>query len=457
MDSTRAKSRIPWLAGFLRLLVCTCCFATAVHAAEYKDSESTPPKSVEDIDTSLSNVVGEILMYRGPVTKAIDEWRKDKAPFLRDGQLNLNFRTMDFDYEIVDALDIEAWAAPGELAYRSGKWRDLLSIGASVYGSYEISGNEYAGLSGMLQPDGDGITTLGQAYIELERDGLSARLYRQVIDIAYLNKNDSRMIPNTFEAYLVGKEGKSFDFQAGYVDRVKLRNREDFISMGEAAGIENGDSGTGLLSVLWKPAIRGFDWGATYQHTPDAFQLLYSEANWLDEVFGIGVRGSAQYTYQESIGKEQLGDFRTHAAGLKLSTSYRNAVFSVAYTRVGSGNSIKSPFGGRPAYTSSMIRNFDRANEAAWRAALSYHFDELGLPHWSFNVNYTSGSDAESDRTGLPLIDTRETDFTLDFRPEEGPLQGLWFRIRYARVNERGGGEVANQVRIILNYNWSIL
>ena len=428
-----------------------------LHGAEYKAAEMTPPRSVDDIDSTLSNVAGSIRFYRGPVTRAIDDWRKSKGPFLRDGHLQFNFRTMDFQTRFADLDDVKAWAAPGEVAYRSGRWRDFLSIGASVYGSYELSGNELAGASGMLQLNGDNISTLGQAYLELNWKGLTGRFYRQTIDLPYLNKNDSRMIPNTFEAYGFGRQGASLDFQVGYVDKIKRRNREDFISMGEVLGIEDNSSGTTVLSVIWKPPDTGFDLGATIQRTPNLFRLFYTEANWKTTISGLGLLASAQYTHQDSVGENLLGEFKTNARGLKLIASYENAVFSLAYTRTDDGAKIKSPFGGRPGYTSSMLNDFDRANEKAWRASLSFHFDAIGLPDWSANIAYIRGKGALQGQSFIPLGNIKETDFTIDYKPDHGRWEGLWFRIRYARLRDDNKGEVANQVRIILNYSFNIL
>ena len=202
-------------------LVPICAFALLILAAfnlqgaEYKAAEMTPPRSVDEIDSTLANVAGSIQFYRGPVFKKIDDWRKSKDPFLRDGHLLFNFRTMDFQTRFANLDDVKAWAAPGEVAFRSGQWRDFLSIGASVYGSYELSGNDLAGASGMLQLNGDNISTLGQAYLEINWKGLIGRIYRQTLDLPYMNKNDSRMIPNTFEAYGLGRTGTSLDFQVG--------------------------------------------------------------------------------------------------------------------------------------------------------------------------------------------------------------------------------------------------
>ena len=104
-----------------------------------------------------------------------------------------------------------------------------------------------------------------------------------------------------------------------------------------------------------------------------------------------------------------------------------------------------------------MLRDFDRANERAWRAGLSYRFDRLGLPGVSAFVNYGKGRHAVDPTTQQRLPDQSEYDYTVDFRPERGLLEGLWLRLRYARVDEDGNGEVADQIRLILNYELPVL
>jgi hypothetical protein len=38
-----------------------------LHGAEYKAAEMTPPRSVDDVDSTLSNVSNQIRFHRGPV------------------------------------------------------------------------------------------------------------------------------------------------------------------------------------------------------------------------------------------------------------------------------------------------------------------------------------------------------------------------------------------------------
>jgi hypothetical protein len=104
-----------------------------------------------------------------------------------------------------------------------------------------------------------------------------------------------------------------------------------------------------------------------------------------------------------------------------------------------------------------MLRNFDRANEKAWRAGLSYHFDRFGLPDVSLLVNVVKGRQAINADTGEDLRDQTEYDYTLDYKPTKGALEGFWFRVRYAELRQDGLGKVIDELRVIVNYSLPIL
>jgi hypothetical protein len=94
-----------WSVSFVAFML-SILAAFSLYGAEYKTAEMTPPRSVHDVDSTLSNVSNQIRFYRGPVTKAIDGWRKSKGPFLRDGHLQFNFRTMDFQTRFADGASM---------------------------------------------------------------------------------------------------------------------------------------------------------------------------------------------------------------------------------------------------------------------------------------------------------------------------------------------------------------
>ena len=55
------------------------------------------------------------------------------------------------------------------------------------------------------------------------------------------------------------------------------------------------------------------------------------------------------------------------------------------------------------------------------------------------------------------LPDQSEYDYTIDYKPKKGFLNGFWFRLRYTQIDEAGSGKMSDQIRLHLNYNLPIL
>jgi hypothetical protein len=444
-----------WLPVITALLLLV---AMSAQSAEYQLSEEPPPESVEKIPEPLGQLGEDFLRDPRVIFKPINDWRRTRGPFLRDGQLVFNFRTYYFDAEKPNGTDPRVWAGGGELAYNSGKWRDFLSVGASWYGSYDWASNSDKEESVLLSSSGDNISVIGQAYLQTNWNGLIGRFYRQELDIPYINRFDNRMIPNTFEAYGFRRAGDQLDFVLKYVDKIKRRGDDSFVSMGEAAGVDGSDAGVTAVGFNWKSKNEDFGFGAVNQTTRDIFNTAYAEVRWKQKVIrDFALNLSAQYTDQRSIGDEELEEFRTNTWGVRATGGGAKAVATLAFTQTDEGRQGFSPYGGRPSYLSMMIRDFDRANERAWLAGVSYHFDDLGLPDLSAVVNYVRGRHARDPGTGAKLRGQTEVDYTLDYKPSTGIMKGFWFRARYARVDEDGLGKVTDELRLILNYSLPIL
>ena len=198
-DDTRQQQRPRWTS--LPILVLGLVFSQVCEGAEYIGVEDTAPTSADEIESPLDNLIQEFERDPWVVFPGIDEWRQSRGPFFRDSQLAFNFRSYDFEAAQSDGSEQQAWVGGGEIAFRSGKWRDLLIVGTSLYGSYEIDSNVDAGGTGLLKQDGSNISVLGQAYLEVHWKGLRGRFYRQALNLPYINRLDSRQIPNTFESY----------------------------------------------------------------------------------------------------------------------------------------------------------------------------------------------------------------------------------------------------------------
>ena len=87
---------------------------------------------------------------------------------------------------------------------------------------------------------------LGQAYGQLRyRDYALLTGYRQIVDDGYVNRQDNRMIPNTFEGVTLKGQVGFVAYNVGYLWDIKPRNSDEFISMSQQAGGTGPERGPG--------------------------------------------------------------------------------------------------------------------------------------------------------------------------------------------------------------------
>jgi hypothetical protein len=300
------------------------------------------------------------------------------------------------------------------------------------------------------------LSVISRAYLQYELgETTSLRLYRQDFNMPYINRKDSRMIPNTHEAYVLRYPGERLQWLFGQVTKMKQRDSEDFVPMGEIAGVQGSNSGTTVAGVRYKFSDKT-TLGTLVQYTNDLFTTAYTEAGFRRTISeNWGLQFATQLTNQWSVGQELLGDFSTYTWGLRSKVSYRGAILTAAYTNTGDFR-IRKPFGGTPGFTSSMLFDFDQAHEEAYRIGLSQNFARRGFPGFSLIINYTKGRNAQAD-DGTLQPDADVISITADFRPQKGFLKGLWLRVRYAEGDRGSPAADRREVRVILNYSLEAL
>ena len=420
--------------------------------AEYLTNETTAAESVTELETSLTQIISPERLERA------GRWRLPEAgPFLNDSQTSFKFR--GYDFERTDGFGTtlsQASTIGGELRLESGQWKDKLSVAASWYTSQGVNTPENLDGTGLLGPGQSDISVIGRAFVRVDVGGFRARFYRQDFMMPYINRQDIRMVPITHEAYGFAWVGEKLSYLGGHVTKIKRRTSEEFIPMAQAAGVAGGTAGTTIAGLRYETA--GLEFGGLIAYTHDAFNIAYGEANWAHTISdNLAVTLSAQYTDQRSVGQQDLGDFSTQTRGVRFGGSFRNASFTLAYSETDEAAAIRSPFGGPPSFNSMMILDFDRAGEESRRISLSYHFGRVGLPGLSVQTNFGRGRNAIDAITGLPLSDDEEDDVTIDYRPQQGKLEGLWIRLRTADVSRMDPASDRSDVRLIINYDFAML
>jgi len=380
-------------------------------------------------------------------------------PFFADTRFGAQLKTFYFDRDKFDSSRSEAWTLGGSLSYRSGYLADFVRIGATGYTSQPLyAPAKYDGTL-LLKPGQEGYTVLGQAYTEIKlTDRIFGALGRKEYSTPYINKYDVRMTPNTFQgAAVYGTAGgrdetPAWRFGTGYISKIKTVNSDQFVWMSQQAGAPAGVK-RGVYVAGANYAQKDLSIGAIDYYSDDIINIFFTEAKYrLPVTRGYELTLHAQYADQHSTGADLLtgASFSTNQWGLKADLSFPDTILTLAYTATANGASMRSPWGGYPGYTSVQVEDFDRAGEGALLLKAAYDFSRHGVDGLTAYALAVIGNGVSA-----PNYNQNEYDLNLQWTPNGGPLEGASFRLRYALVDQRGGGNpTLNDFRLIATYDF---
>ncbi|UNK56354.1 OprD family porin [Pseudoxanthomonas daejeonensis] len=414
---------------------------------EALDDMDLAPNSVEQGQTPLDQSFGP----------SRQEWiRETRRKAFEDTKFDVQARTFYLDRDKYDNSEMEAWALGGSAGLKTGYFREIFAFGATGYTSQKLYGPDDKDGTGLLAPGQEGYTVLGEVYGEfLLNQDTRLTLGRRAFDTPYINKNDARMTPNTFQAAVVqglygDKDSGEWRVGGGYVDKIKERTSEDFVSMakdaGAPAGVERGVYTAGANYALGDLSV-----GAIGYYSDDIIGIFYTEAKY---AFALSddwkLRTALQYSDQSSNGDQLLKgrSFDSNQWGAKAEVVNGGALFTVAYTDAGGNANMQNPWSGYPGYTSVQVEDFNRDGESAWMVRAGYDFASVkGLGVYAL---YVDGSDPAS-----PTDYAREeADFNVQWKASEGVLKGLMVRLRYAQVSQADpASDDLKDLRIMVFYD----
>ncbi|QCZ94916.1 OprD family outer membrane porin [Salinimonas iocasae] len=420
-------------------------------------------------------LLSEILIFSVPVS-AVDNDGLDDEPnqqsdiepldvedtvrraFFEDTSLVLKPRTYYLSRDRETDPDSVGWALGGALEYKSGWWRDSLRLAATAYTSQKLYGPSDKDGTLLFKPGPEGFTALGELNLTYRfSDDHGIRIGRQRFELPYLGSHDIRMVPNTFQGVAIGNVSpEGLGYMAGYVDKIKRKNDDDFISMSQAAGAENSDEGVYFAGVRYRFAD-GPLVGGIFQRTEEVFDTLFLKAEGpLYQFDTYQLNGYLQYTDQSSTGDALIGDFDTSLLSAKLELAAGPVSWRIAYSTTDDSFGIQKPYGNPANYLSVIVDDFDRAGEDAWLIGASYDFGRVDVGQLSAFANIVRGDTPDAGSNASP--DETEYDITVDFRGQRDWAERLWVRVRAAYVDqdEALGGNDFLDFRIIVNYDFTL-
>jgi hypothetical protein len=380
-------------------------------------------------------------------------------PFSEEQHSLLHLRSIYLDSNVDGGRDAQDWAGGGWLNLVTDFWQDRIKLGATGYTSQKLWTDDDKISTGLLQPNADSYSSLGEVYGSLTLNKFAVQAGRYLVNMPYVNAADSRMTPNTFQgAQLVVEITPQWTAGGGVLSDIKRKTSTDFVSLYEAAGLQ-GDEDINIVASIYE-LEPGTSAGAYYMHAPDFINGAYIELSkrlWLGSDRYIQLSG--QYTRQQPEGAELAGDIDAEHYGLRATWKHDWYSGSLAWTDYPDEHLIRSPWGGIPGYTSVMIKDFNRPQETAWLLGATADLSHWGAEGLELNVKYIDGDTPDCGISASP--DQSEWDLNLNYSPPQPALAGLGLRLRFGWVDQenscnRQDARDVTDIRLVLNYEFEL-
>jgi hypothetical protein len=414
------------------------------------------PERIPQLQATVSRIARSIFAVSMALGSAVAAGQAHDAPDDAFAGIEpvVHLRSYYWDSRSTKGDASEAWALGGWAGLKTRWLGDTLQLGVIGYTSQKLYGPADKGGSQLLGPGQDPINVLGQAFGSLRYAGQTFTGYRQRVDQPWVNPQDSRMIPNLFEGYLLSGGLAGLDYIGGYVTKIKPRDANAFEWMSSAAGSAGPQQGLILAGARF-PIAEQAQLRVAEQYLVDTYNTAYADGGFGIPVGAAGtLRLEGQYANQRSVGDAGLGPFNTWMVGLRA--VYERAPYSVqlAWTETSRNRETLAPFGDNPSFLNLMQIAFNDAGERAWLVGASLDFSTLGAPGLRAAVAYGSGRGAVNSATGAPLGNSNETDVRLRYEADKATrLRGLSFGIEGSWQNQAGAAAQGRQLRIFANYD----
>jgi hypothetical protein len=312
---------------------------------------------------------------------------------------------------------------------------------------------------------GYGMTVLGQAYLQYDIAKTSVKAGRQMFETVFTKSNDTKMIPNTFDAVtLESKDISKTKIQIGYLGKQKLRDHissHDIIAYNPADSWgENDDSAVNksltttlvgndnklLVASVTNTSIKNLKVNVSYASVPDVLSNVVLEAHYAIPIGSWKVVPGVRYMKQmDNLGANVnvaslKGQAASNVVGYTNPTSLDSSLFAarldfkhgaflgrLGYSKIADEADIVAPWRGFPTggFTRAMAQYNWYANTKTYMIRAGYDFGKANiLPGFSIMARYAiqdfdDNKDAVAADSTVIHVDARQNigkDMELKFR-----------------------------------------
>ena len=384
---------------------------------------------------------------------------------LREGNFYGRLRNNNFyfDYEHQDSTDAHAVVGLGaSLVYKSASYSGF-NFTAGVYGSYAFfndnsdpastikAGKDTFSRHDYVNSGSKSMYVIGQANLNYRLSKTDFTFGRQLIETFYTKSNDTKMIPNTFDGFVVStKELPKTTLKAAYLTKQKLRDHtteHSVLMVGDANSststkpnwTENDDAGMhkGLtytrLKAAGKPtdaplivldvvnsSVDNLKINFSSYMVPELLSQAMLELNYKIKLGGFSITPGVRYIQQFDNGAGAIGGASISGTVNETSTTYTNPTslnakmiaarivtkiddykINLGYTNILDEADLVTPWRGFPTagYTRSMGMYNWKANTKSYRLELVKGANKTGVYKDLFiqtSVLYIDGDDRKS-------------------------------------------------------------
>lgn len=326
------------------------------------------------------------------------------------GKASGELRLCYIDQSNEDDVDTYGSSLGGILKFETASFNDF-SLGLGAYVSQKIG---FASGSGeKTNPDffdqyRSSFAYLGEAYLNYAAGDLSVRVGRQLLDTPLDDRDDIRMLPNTFEgAVATYNAAEQLVFTAAYLQRWAGYDSADDIS--KFKRLDGVDSNGAALAGIQSEQIENLALQGWYYSMDNIADAFYADAIYSMKIDVLQVDLGGEYVH---FSQDNSSGVDGDVYGIEASLTYEMLNFAMAYnwSHNEDGTSPSNGLGGGPYFTSMEEWTINGMEDVrAYQLNGTIELEQAGLKGLAFSVMYGNFESKPSD------MKVHETDLIVSY------------------------------------------